>query len=510
MLWALILLPAVCGMLVFLPFIGRYSRVILVGAAVAHLTMILSVWINLSFSLAPALARVGLPVDTLNMPLSAAHGWLGADSLSLIFVSITSVLFLAASLYSLGYLGPERKRRIQDYRDELHLNNQPDAFFIACLLIFLSATTLVTTSRHMGIMWVAVEATTLATTPLIYFHRSPRSLEAAWKYLLLCSVGIALAMLGNFFLAVSTAGKGGEEVGLLIPELVKVAPNMSPNWLRAAFALMLVGYGTKMGLAPMHSWLPDAHSEAPSPVSALLSGALLNCAFLAILRMLGIVQAAGLGEFGRNMLVGFGLLSMGWAAMLLITQTDYKRMLAYSSIEHMGVLAVGVGIGGMAAAGSVFHAINHSMTKGALFMVAGNILARYKTKNIREVSGLLKTTPAEGVLWVAGILAITGAPPFGMFASELRILRWAIFSERWFTVVLFLAMLALAFGAMTWALVRMAWGGRVPAEKLHESQTQSVFSTTVPAILLLLVLILGIWLPDPLNTVIMDAVRGFQ
>ena len=187
MIWALILLPAICAVLVFLPFIGRISRVILIGAALAHLLMTLSIWVNASVDIAPALTMLGLRDNMLRLPMAEANGWLGMGALSLLFLTITSVLFLAASLYALGYLGPERKRRIQDYRDELHLNNQPDAVFIACLLLFLSATTLVTTAQHMGIIWVAVEATTLATTPLIYFHRNARSLEAAWKYLLLCS-----------------------------------------------------------------------------------------------------------------------------------------------------------------------------------------------------------------------------------------------------------------------------------------------------------------------------------
>lgn len=510
MIWALILLPAICAVLVFLPFIGRISRVILIGAALAHLLMTLSIWVNASVDIAPALTMLGLRDDMLRLPMAEANGWLGMGALSLLFLTITSVLFLAASLYALGYLGPERKRRIQDYRDELHLNNQPDAVFIACLLVFLSATTLVTTAQHMGIIWVAVEATTLATTPLIYFHRNARSLEAAWKYLLLCSVGIAMAMLGNFFLAVATAKAGGEEVGLLIPELIRHAPDMSSNWLKASFLLLLVGYGTKMGLAPMHSWLPDAHSEAPSPVSALLSGALLNCAFVAILRMLGIVEAAGLGEFGRHMLVVFGILSILWAALLLISQTDYKRMLAYSSVEHMGVLAVGVGVGGLAANGSLFHAVNHSMTKGALFLIAGNILALYKTKNVRDVTGLLRAAPVQGVLWVAGILAITGAPPFGLFSSELMILRGAIAAGEWVTVTLYLGGLAVAFAAMAWTLVKMAWGKTENPVQLQASQTHSVFSDSVPLMLLLIVLVLGLWLPDPLAEVIREAAGGLK
>ncbi len=510
MLWALILLPAICGLLVFLPFIGRASRVILVSASIAHLLMVSSIWLQVRGLMSAPLTALGLPDNSLDIGMTAAGGWLALDHLSLLFLTIISVLFLGASLYSLGYLGPERKRRIIDYRDELHLNNQPDAVFISCLLLFLSSTTLVTTARHMGIMWIAIETTTLATTPLIFFHRNARSLEAAWKYLLLCSVGIAMAMLGNFFLALATARGGMEETGLLIPDLLAVAPGMSPNWLKAAWLLMLVGYGTKMGLAPMHSWLPDAHSEAPSPVSALLSGALLNCAFLAILRMLGILDASGMGDFGRHTLIGFGLLSILWAAMLMIPQTDYKRMLAYSSVEHMGILATGIGIGGLATGGSLFHAVNHSLTKGALFLIAGNILAMFKTKNINDVAGLLKTAPVQGVLWVAGLLAITGAPPFGLFFSELQILRGAIQAGHWVVTLLFLAGLSLAFAAMLWALVRMAWGSPIEGAGPGTNHTHSVFSEAVPVVLLLAVMVLGLWMPGPLAEVIELATRGLR
>lgn len=502
MIWILLALPAICGVLVFLPLIGRLTRTILVGAAAAHLSLVLLIWIARMVDVTPLLATTGLPTGALSIPMEAAGGWLGIDHLSLLVLTISSLLFMGASLYSLGYLGPERKQRIKALTDELHVNNQPDAMFAACLLMFLSATTVVATARHLGILWVAVEATTLATTPLIYFHRNRHSLEAAWKYLLLCSVGIAMALLGNFFLAVATAQGSGGELELLLPELQRHAGSMSPNWLRAAFLLMLVGYGTKMGLAPMHAWLPDAHSEAPSPVSALLSGALLNCAFLAILRMLGVLDAAEMGDFGRKMLVGFGLLSMLWAAAMLIFQTDFKRMLAYSSVEHMGILALGAGIGGIAATGSMFHALNHSLTKAALFLVAGNILARYKTKNIPDVRGLLSTMRGDAVLWIAGILAITGAPPFGLFTSELMILRGIVSDGHWIIAVAFLLALAIAFASMLWTLTRMTWGKVPEGIQLQDSSIRSMFSASVPAVFLAGVLALGIWTADPVWRVV--------
>jgi len=232
------------------------------------------------------------------------------------------------------------------------------------------------------------------------------------------------------------------------------------RWLKAGFLLLLVGYGTKMGLAPLHAWLPDAHSEAPSLVSALLSGALLNCAFLAILRILSVCSAAGLGPFGRPILLVFGLVSMAVAAGLIIGQADYKRMLAYSSVEHMGILAVGIGLGGSGDWGALFHAVNHSLTKAALFLLAGNILAAYGTKKSADVGGALRRIPITGALWIAGFFAILGTPPFGAFTSELAILRAAVSSGSWLVVVLYSLLLAAVFVGMIGVLVRMAQGGK--------------------------------------------------
>ena len=317
---------------------------------------------------------------------------------------------------------------------------------------------MVTVSRHLGLMWVGVEATTLASAPLIYFHRHHRSLEATWKYLLICSVGIALALLGNFFVAVAARSAGGPTIHLTIDDLVAHAGSLNPLWLKAAFLFFLVGYGTKMGLAPLHTWLPDAHSEAPSVVSALLSGALLNCAFLTILRTHSLLSAAGLAAFSSDLLVLFGLISMAVAAVFILGQADFKRMLAYSSVEHMGILALGIGIGGVATFGAMLHAVNHSLTKAMLFLAAGNILALYRTKSTTRVRGVLRTLPITGVLWLAGFLAIVGSPPFGPFLSELTILKGVLDAGRPVVAVAYLLALAIVFVGMATIFLRMAYG----------------------------------------------------
>ena len=336
--------------------------------------------------------------------------------------------------------------------------NFPEAVFAGCLLLFLATMTLVSVSRHLGLMWVGVEATTLASAPLIYFHRHHRSLEATWKYLLICSVGIALALLGNFFVAVAARSAGGPMIHLTIDDLVAHAGSLNPLWLKAAFLFFLVGYGTKMGLAPLHTWLPDAHSEAPSVVSALLSGALLNCAFLTILRAHSLLSAAGLAGFSSDLLVLFGLISMAVAAVFILGQADFKRMLAYSSVEHMGILSLGIGIGGVATFGAMLHAVNHSLTKAMLFLAAGNILALYRTKSTIRVRGVLRTLPATGVLWLAGFLAIVGSPPFGPFLSELTILKGVLDAGRPLVAVAYLSALAIVFVGMATIFLRMAYG----------------------------------------------------
>ncbi|KJS31830.1 MAG: hypothetical protein VR64_09850 [Desulfatitalea sp. BRH_c12] len=484
MIWALILVPATGGILAFLPLAVRWRRVLLVATAALHFALVLASW-------------------QVPAALSAADGWLAIDDAALLFLTISSTLFLAAALYAIGYLSTDTKKPIRDYLEGFDFGNRPEGIFIGCLLLFLATMSAVALAQHLGLLWVAVEATTLTSAPLIYYHRHHRSLSAAWKYLLICSVGISLAMLGNFFLAVSTTAAGaGKEITLLIPVLLDHASVLSPTWLKAAFLLMLVGYGTKMGLAPMHTWLPDAHSEAPSLVSALLSGALLNCAFLAVLRMQSVLAAAGMGGFGRSMLLLFGLLSMLWAAMLLIAQSDYKRLLAYSSVEHMGVLAVGVGLGGVAATGAMLHAVNHSLAKAGLFLVAGNILAAYRTKDILSTWGLRHTLPFSGFLWLAGILAVVGSPPFGLFTSELMILKGAVDTERWAVAAGYLAALGIAFGAMMWAALQMVYGSAPRMPKETEQKRDTFLSVAAPGLLTAGVLLLGLWIPGPLEEMV--------
>lgn len=493
LLWLLILVPAAAGLLALGVPSNPARRALLVVAAASHARLVAACY--------PA---AGFPPPVLS-------GWIALDAASYLFLAITSLIFLAAALYAVGYLAREGRRAAasEDVADEVPFVNFPEAVFTGCLLFFLAAMTLVVLSRHWGLLWVAVEATTLASAPLIYYHRYPRSLEATWKYLVICSVGIALALLGNFFLAMSARIGSAAPLHLVIPDLEAQARQLDPRWLKAAFVLLLVGYGTKMGLAPLHTWLPDAHSEAPSLVSALLSGVLLNAAFLAILRGHCLLVHAGLGDFSRELLVLFGLVSMGVAAMFILGQTDYKRLLAYSSVEHMGILVLGIGVGGVAGWGSLWHAIQHSLTKAMLFLAAGNTLAYFHTKSTAQVRGLGRVLPVTGLLWLAGLLAITGCPPFGTFLSELAVLKGMLDAERWGLAAYYLAALGIVFAGMSAVILPLVYGaagerpsaeaGQVPDVAAERLGREPWWSLLPPLALGLLALVLGLYLPPGLS-----------
>ncbi len=486
MVAALFLVPALAGVAAF--FIRPHTprRALLMAVAGAHASLTGLAW--------------------LKPPAPALQQLLRLDDLGLLFLSITSALFLAAAFYAVGYLKREAPGHRQDFEQGFLFDNTPEAVFTGCLLLFLAMMTLVSLSAHVGLMWVAVEATTLASAPLIYFHRHHRSLEAAWKYLLICSVGIALALLGIFFLAVAAADPAGGTTSLLTEDLIRRGAAMNRPWLSAAFIFLLVGYGTKMGLAPLHTWLPDAHSESPSVVSALLSGALLNCAFLGILRAHQILTAAGNTELGQELLVLLGLISMGTAAVFIVGQRDYKRLLAYSSVEHIGILALGVGLGGAGVFGSMLHAVNHSLTKAMLFLVAGNLLAVYNSKSCRDVRGALQVVPVSAVLWVTGFLAITGTPPFGPFLSEFTILKASLDQGHAVVAVLYLGFLGIIFVGMTLVLLRMTQGqARLPADQPRAAE--HLLSVIPPAVLGVLTLCLGVYVPAPLNDLLHHAAQ---
>ena len=415
--------------------------------------------------------------------------WLGIDALGGWTLLVISVLFLLCAFYAPAYLAlrPDRDNRV----------------FVTSFLAFLGLASLLCEARHPGLVWVAMETTTLATAPLIYFNHNRRSIEATWKYLIIGSVGIALALLGTLFLAYS-AHMGGLSEPLFFDSLYYQAGALSRPWLRAGFVLTLVGYGTKMGLAPLHTWKPDAYGESPGVIGALLAGGLTSCAFLALLRIYSIVAAAGELQFARELMVGMGLLSMLWAAVFMVRQLDIRRLLAYSSVEHMGILAFGIGIGGRAARFALFHLAANALVKGVLFMSAGNINRSYASKRLPYVTGAIRRTPVSGWLFFLGFLAITGTPPFGPFISEFNIAATALSQPYLWTGVAFLVLLGGIFLAMSDTVVKVVFG--TPPPDRVRTPYKDTLATTAPLVLaLLLSLTMGLWLPGSLTSMIQDA-----
>ena len=430
----------------------------------------------------------------LTVPGDAGSSWLRLDAPGRLLLAVVSLLFLCCAVYSVGYLR---------YRVE-----RANRRFCSCILAALGMMSLVAYAQHLGLLWVGIEASTLATAPLIYFNRTARSIEATWKYLVMSSVGIALALLGSFFVAYA-ALLGGSEGSLLFGDLLAAAPGLSRPWLRAGFALLLIGYGTKLGLVPMHTWKPDAYGEAPGVVGAILAGGLTSCAFLALLRLTQITALAGEGAWANRLLVVMGLVSMGVAGALMLGQRDLKRMLAYSSVEHMGILAVAAGLGGAATFAALLHLVNNALGKGVMFLSVANIHRAFGGKTTGEVRGALRRVPVSGTLFVLGLFAVTGSPPFGLFVSEVLILDSAFAARRWLVAGLFLAFLLLVFAGMG-ATSLAAAQGRPPLSAYRSSYRES-FTTVAPALLLLgLVLLFGLHVPEPVRRLVADAATALE
>ncbi len=485
--------------LLALPLLSAAAAFVLRDDAARRRLLVWTAWLH--FSLAALSVWFHSSGGSQTRPGPGVSGWFSFDSIGILFLLVTSVLFLGAAHYAVRYLELEKRDPGEDSDEGFIFNNAPEAVFTGCLLLFLAAMTGVAASRHMGLLWAFIEATTLLSAPLIYFHRHKRSLEATWKYLLICSVGIALALMGNLVLGAAGLKSGA---GLELAGLLGAAGSLEKPLLKAAFLFLFVGYGTKMGLSPFHTWLPDAHSESPAVVSALLSGALLNCAFLGIMRVNAVCAAAGLADFAGGILVLFGLLSVVTAALFMVGQRDYKRMLAYSSIEHMGVISLGAGLGPGAAFGALLGAVSHSLAKAGLFFTSGLVLAAERTKRIAEVRGLRRRAPHTAALWLAGFFLITGTPPSGVFLAKFVILREALALGRGWLAGAFLFFLGVLFVAMAGYFIRMVFGTR--EEKTGEKRYEEQPGMLIPAAALFgMAALAGLWLPDWLSALLAAA-----
>lgn len=433
----------------------------------------------------------------IDTPPVSAGGWFLFDPIGKLVLVSCSILFAACAWYAVQYLRfrKERSNRI----------------LCSAVLLCLSAVSLVCVAQNFGLLWVALETTTLTMAPLIYFNRNPQSLEATWKYLIICSVGIAIALLGIFFLAYSTI-VAGHEATLALRSLIEYAPHLNAVWRHTAFIFLLVGFGSKMGLAPLHTWKPDAYGEAPGLVGALLAGGLVNCAFLSLMRVYQIAAATQEAATFQSVLIGMGLLSMAFAAVFMAKQSDFKRMLAYSSVEHVGILTLALGLGKGALFGALFHMANNCLTKGVLFLSAGNIHRAFGSKNTSAVYGAIRRVPWSAALFLAAFLAITGSPPFAPFVSEFSIVNNAFSGGSYWVGSLFLVFLTVIFIGMARTVLPVVLGEppvrpAAATAAAPEPYRDSLFSILPLLVLMTIMLVLGVFIPRPLNNLLTDAAK---
>ncbi len=431
-------------------------------------------------------------------PLKSGAGWLSLDALSAFHLAVLLLVYVLSSLFALVYFDEEIRAGSFPLRTARR--------FAALWLGSLAAMSLVLVSANLGLMWVGIEATTLSTAFLISLHAEARSLEATWKYLLICSVGIAFAFMGTLLVAASTerAPLGAAEA-LSWARLLESADTLDPATVKVGFVFLLVGYGTKVGLAPLHGWLPDAHSQAPAPVSAVFSGFMLNTALYGILRTLPIAEAAtGHTGWASGLLVFFGALSILVAAAFIVSQRDLKRLLAYHSVEHLGIIALGVGLGGPGIFAGLFHTLNHALCKALGFFCAGRIGQIYGTHDMDRIAGSARAAPAWGVGLLGSFLVLIGVAPSAIFLSEFLVLKAAVETGSTGALLAFLAGAGVVFAGALRHAIAMAWGAAPAGARREAPRPLAVALVAGPLGLLLL---LGVWIPGPLATVLAEAAR---
>jgi formate hydrogenlyase subunit 3/multisubunit Na+/H+ antiporter MnhD subunit len=451
--------------------------------------------INVGFSLTTFAAAAVLTTQTMAYGPSYAMGqWFFVDPLNVFLVTLTAFVGLTTSLFSGPYMRTECE----------HGKMTPNRMrlFHSMYQLFLFGMLLALLTNNMGILWVALEGATLATVVLVSVYRTASSLEAAWKYFILCGVGIALALFGTILLYLAANRQLGPHAeALLWTNLNAIKADLEPRIMALALVFLLVGYGTKMGLAPLHNWLPDAHAEGPTPISAVLSGLLLNVALYAILRVKVLADGALHNGLPGQLLIGFGLLSVLVAAFSLSRQKDVKRMFSYSSIEHIGLATFAFGIGGpIATYAGLLHMTVHSLVKSAIFFAVGHACQKAGTQVIADIRGLITVSPTVGCGLLIGALAILGMPPFGVFASEFLIMTTAMRELPWAAPILVLA-LAVAFGSIFARVQSMVFGETTAKPLIHRPALTPVF------LHLGLALLLGLYIPPYLDLWFRQAVH---
>jgi hydrogenase-4 component F len=451
--------------------------------------------INILGSVAAFIAGVSLAMQVYSHgPMDVGEGYFFVDPFNVYLVVMTSFVSMTTAIFSRRYMRFEREHG--------KIGHWGMRFYHAMFQLFIFAMLLALLTNNVGVLWISMELATLSTVLLVSLYRTPSSVEAAWKYFILCGVGIALALFGTvllYFAAEKVLGEGSQ--ALLWTNLNAMSQRLEPTVLSLAFIFFMVGYGTKVGLVPLHNWLPDAHSEGPTPISAVLSGLLLNVALYALVRVKVLVNGATGSNWAGRIMMGFGILSILVAAFSLLRQKDIKRMFAYSSIEHMGIATFAFGLGGpIATFGGLYHILVHSLTKSAIFYTVGHASQMHGTQDMSRIKGLIAGNPMVGWGLMFGVMAIAGMPPFGVFVSEFLILT-ATMKDAPFVAPFFILGIAVAFAALLKRVQPMVFG-HVP-----DWQTP-IRAAHVPVLLhMAIVLAIGLYLPLFLNNWFKKAVE---
>lgn len=406
--------------------------------------------------------------------------------LNILFLLILSVIFVGVAIYNRSYFKTSNVT-VGEY-----------TYYSMGLLLFVFAMTGTVLSTNLGLSWVFIEATTLASAYLIYFNKTKHALEAAWKYVFICSIGISLAFVGIILLSIGT----GEINSLFFDDLYLNAGKIVPFWLKLSFVFILVGFGTKMGLAPVHAWLPDAHSEAPSPISVLLSATLLNSAFLVILRFYKLMELTDLENYAKILLFSMGILSLFVTAVFVFNINNYKRMLAYSSIENMGIISIGIAVGGLGVYAAMLHLLAHSLIKSSFFLTAGNILKSFKSKNINEISGIIKQDKLTGWLWVSCFVGIAGLPPSPLFLSEFLLLKAMFVNNQIVFAVVFMLFLTVIIYGIGKSVIKMSFG-EIKSQKAIPVLSKGMYLPQM--VFITISVVLGICMPPFINSLLQNA-----
>ncbi len=474
-------IPTVTGILAGIVNLTRIRELIhLVGSIATSLVGLLLVW---------EVVRNG--------SITSQNQFFHVDALSAVVLMIISIVSLTTSIHSIGYIRHEQQEGL--------LNGRQTRQYYMFYHLFIATMVLVAVVNNMGLLWVCIEATTVVSAFLIAIYKKGEALEATWKYLMICSAGIAFALLGVIILYASSIAKLGASNQVLNWTVLSSSHLvLQPNLVALSFVFIMVGFGTKVGLAPMHFWLPDAHSQAPSPVSALLSGVLLNCAMLGLIRFGIIAENTLHGQLIQHLFIGFGLLSVVISFPFILVQQDFKRMLAFSTVEHMGIIAVALGIGGpLGCSAAILQMFNHSMGKSMLFLSAGNVNQKYRSKRIPRVFAMLRIMPFTGIVFLVGMLAITGVPPFNIFTSEFSIFVAGFQQGHMVETSVLIIFIAFIFAAMMFHVMKMVLGEEV-GDRVPRGEVSwwSVVALVLP---LSIVITFGLYMPASFTQLIHHA-----